>query len=180
MKLYTGKGDQGQTDLLGDRTRKSDARIGLLGSLDEATSSIGLARSHAVTGEIRDLLVECQRDLYRIMADLAFTDDIRPAQYTLGEDRVAWLEEATDSLGAQVTLAPEFVIPGETVAGATADVARTVVRRAERDAVVLRDAGQPMNEQILRYLNRLSSLLFIVARASEAAEAATAPRAKAS
>ncbi|MEZ4498657.1 MAG: cob(I)yrinic acid a,c-diamide adenosyltransferase [Thermomicrobiales bacterium] len=164
MKLYTRKGDAGQTDLLGERVSKSDPRIGVLGALDEATSAIGLARAHTESARIGRMLIDCQHDLYQIMAELAFTDDIRPAQYVLRPERVAWLEEETDLLGSEITLAPAFVLPGETIAAATTDVARTVVRRAEREAVILHEGHPTVNRQILRYLNRLSSLLFIVAR----------------
>jgi cob(I)alamin adenosyltransferase len=164
MRLYTGKGDGGSTDLLGARVGKTDPRIEILGELDETSAVCGLARAHATQRRTRDLLITVQRDLYAIMAELAFTPDIRPDERTFPAERTAWLEEATDQLGADVPLPPQFVVPGESVAGATLDVARTVVRRAERVAVAVAAEGQIENEQILRYLNRLSSLLFILAR----------------
>jgi cob(I)alamin adenosyltransferase len=170
MRIYTAKGDQGSTDLLGERVGKDDARIELLGTLDEATSAIGLGRAHAAIDAWREHLIQAQRDLYRIMAELAFTDDIRPDAYRLPAERVAWLEEAIAAIEASVTLPPQFVLPGDTVPGAALDVARTVVRRAERVAVALDRAGHMPNPEILRYLNRLSTLLFIVARAEDLAE----------
>lgn len=170
MRIYTAKGDQGSTDLLGERVGKDDPRIDLLGALDEATSSIGLGRAHATIAPWREHLIEAQRDLYRIMAELAFTDDLRPDAYRLPAERVAWLEAAIAEVEASVTLPPQFVLPGDTVPGAALDVARAVVRRAERLAVALQRAGQVPNPEILRYLNRLSTLLFIVARAEDLAE----------
>lgn len=170
MRIYTAKGDQGSTDLLGERVGKDDPRIDLLGALDESTSAIGLGRAHATIDAWREHLVQAQRDLYQIMAELAFTDELRPDAYRLPAARVAWLEEAIAAVEATVTLPPQFVLPGDTVPGAALDVARTIVRRAERLAVALDRAGQMPNPEILRYLNRLSTLLFIVARAEDLAE----------
>lgn len=163
-RLFTGKGDQGQTDLMGARTGKDDPRIALLGDLDETTSALGLGRALAGSPRTKTLLIDVQRDLYKIMAELAFTDELRPAGYAIGAERVEHLETVTDALTAEVELPPQFVLPGDSVAGATLDLGRTVARRAERHAVALNAAGQPVNPQILRYLNRLSSLLFILAR----------------
>lgn len=164
MRYYTGKGDQGTTDLLGDRVGKNDPIVEVLGTLDEATSSIGNGRAHATSTELRGWLMETQHDLYRILAELAFTDDIRPDSYHFDAGRVAWLEQITDEIGARVELPPHFILPGDTVPGAALDVARTVVRRAERRAVALMGIGKLGNQEIVRYLNRLSSLLFIAAR----------------
>ena len=163
-RLYTGKGDTGSTDLLGERVEKDDPRIDLLGALDETSSSLGLARAMATADGTKETLIATQRDLYQIMAELAFTAELRPASLSLAEARVTWLEETTDALTAEVNLPPQFVLPGETVAGATLDVARTVARRAERQAVALAHTEQVTNPRILQYLNRLSSLLFILAR----------------
>jgi len=179
MRLYTGRGDQGTTDLLGERVGKDDARVALLGALDETTSTIGLGRALAGAARTKELLIEVQRDLYKIMAELAFVVEVRPAGYTLGEDRVQRVSELTDELTAAVPLPREFIIPGESVPGAALDVARTVARRAEREAVALANAGQIANPQILRYLNRLSSLLFMLARFEDQQSGATPLRAKA-
>jgi cob(I)alamin adenosyltransferase len=179
MKLYTRKGDAGQTDLLGERVSKNDPRIDLIGALDEATSSIGLARSMSTIPRLAEWLIESQRDLYKMMAELAFTDELRPDSFALGVDRVEWLEHLTDGLGDEVALAPHFIVPGDTVPGAALDVARTIVRRAERQAVDLAGPGHVSNDQILRYLNRLSSFLFIAARYEESAAGLVARKAKA-
>ena len=179
MRLFTGKGDGGETDLLGERVGKDDPRISLIGALDEATSSIGLARAMSGDERANDWSKEVQRDLYQIMAELAFIDELRPDAYVLPAERVTRLEELTDTLTGEIELPRHFVLPGETAAGAAFDVARTVVRRAEREAVALANSGHPLNIEIVRYLNRLSSLLFMLARAEEAREGAVAPKAKA-
>jgi cob(I)alamin adenosyltransferase len=179
MRLFTGKGDGGETDLLGERVSKNDPRIGLIGALDEATSSLGLARAMSGDGRANEWSREVQRDLYQIMAELAFVDELRPDAYVLPADRVTRLEELTDQLTAEIELPRHFVLPGETVAGAAFDVARTVVRRAEREAVDLAVSGHPVNREIVRYLNRLSSLLFMLARAEEVRAGTFAPKAKA-
>jgi cob(I)alamin adenosyltransferase len=170
MRIYTAKGDAGATDLLGERVGKDDPRIDLLGALDESTSAIGLGRAHATIAAWQEFLIQAQRDLYQIMAELAFVDELRPDAYRLPADRVAWLEASIATVEATVTLPPQFVLPGDTVPGAALDVARTVVRRAERLAVALDRDGKMPNPEILRYLNRLSTLLFIVARAEDLAE----------
>jgi len=178
MRLYTGKGDQGTTDLLGERVGKDDGRIAAIGALDEATSAIGLGRALAETDRAKSLLIEAQRDLYRIMAVLAFTDELRPERYALDPDRVRWLEQTTDALGDEVSLPPEFILPGDSYAGAALDVARSVARRAEREAVSLARAGHLTDPQVLPYLNRLSSLLFVLARFEDRAAGVAPLRAK--
>lgn len=178
MRLFTGKGDDGSTDLLGARVAKDDARIDLLGTLDEATSAIGLARAQAQSERTPPLLVTVQRDLYEIMAELAYTDDLRPGSRQFDGARVIWLEDQTDGLTTEVSLPPEFVLPGDSVSGAALDVARTVVRRSERETVALHHHQQLRNHEILRYLNRLSSLLFIAARFEDRASGVKSTPAK--
>jgi len=167
MKIYTARGDQGGTDLLGERVSKADPRIELMGSLDEATSTIGFGRSLATWSNANELLLATQRDLYQIMAELAFVDTTRPESLQFSEGRVSWLESSIATVQESVELPREFVVTGDTTAGAALDVARTVARRAERHAVALADAGVIGNPQIIRYLNRLSTLLFILARAED-------------
>jgi cob(I)alamin adenosyltransferase len=179
MRLYTGRGDDGSTDLLGARVSKDDPRIEVLGALDEATSAIGLARSLAADVQIGQDLIDVQRDLYRLMAELAFTAELRPATYEMSPERVTWLGTETDDLSARVTLPAEFILPGESTPGAALDVARTIVRRAERLTVALaRDSGD-VSATILAYLNRLSSLLFIAARVEDHVAGGEIRRAKA-
>jgi len=169
MRIHTGRGDSGQTDLLGERVTKSDPRIELMGALDEATSAIGLGRALTSIEESRERLLTTQRDLYAIMAELAFTDPTRPDAMVFPAERADWLDSTLEDLTSRIELPRAFVVPGDTVASAALDVARTVVRRAERQAVVLAEAGSVGNGIILRYLNRLSSLLFMLARAEDLA-----------
>lgn len=165
MRLFTGKGDQGDTDLLsGGRVGKDDPRVALLGALDEATSAIGFGRALAASARAKDLLTEVQHDLYRLMAGLAFAGEVRPPGYRVGADRVVRLEALVDELSGEVEILPRFILPGDSVAGAALDIARTVARRAEREAVALAHAGQLDDPQVLSYLNRLSSFLFVIAR----------------
>jgi cob(I)alamin adenosyltransferase len=178
VRFYTGLGDDGTTDLLGARVAKDDPRIDALGSLDETTSAIGLARSMAVDGRVREDLVAVPRDLYRIMAELAFTPELRPAAYDFEVDRVDWLGVETDGLATGVDLPREFILPGESPPGAALDVARAVTRRGERQVVALVHGGYQVNPTILSYLNRLSSLLFIAARVEDRAAGSDPKRAK--
>jgi len=167
MRIYTARGDTGQTDLLGERVEKDDPRIDVIGTLDETTSSIGLGRALARVPETNDRLKTVQRDLYQVMAELAFTDETRPDSLHFAADRTSWLESELERLSAAIELPREFVLPGETAAGAALDVARTVSRRAERQAVALTREGVIGNPEIVRSLNRLSSLLFMLARAED-------------
>ncbi|MBA3415062.1 MAG: cob(I)yrinic acid a,c-diamide adenosyltransferase [Chloroflexia bacterium] len=180
MRLYTGRGDRGQTDLLGARVGKTDPRIEAMGALDETSSAIGLARAAVTTERVRLALIETQRDLYKVMAELAFTTEQYPQRVEIGPDRVAWLEAETDTLTAEAPPLREFVLPGETAAGAALDWARVMARRAERRVVAVAEAGEATaemgvrNPNVLPYLNRLSSLLFALARWEEH-EAGRAP-----
>jgi cob(I)alamin adenosyltransferase len=168
-KLYSGRGDDGFTGLLGaGRVPKYDPRPEAYGTLDEASSLMGLARAIVKSERSRALLLESQRHLYCIMSELAATPENAERFRCLGTEHVAWLESQTDALGSEVVLPDEFVVPGDSQAGATLDVARTVVRRAERLVVKLMHDGLATNEQVMRYLNRLSSLLFVMARYEDA------------
>jgi cob(I)alamin adenosyltransferase len=164
MPFYTRSGDEGFTDLLGGRVPKYDARPETYGTIDEATSNLGLARALAHSDRTKAILVEVQRDLYTMMAELAFASDMRQGKFHITAEHVARIEAETDALEADVPLPPHFILPGDSVAGAALDVARAVIRRAERLAVKLAHDGEVENAQVLAYLNRLSSLLFILGR----------------
>ncbi len=164
MPFYTRGGDKGYTDLLGGRVPKYAARPETFGTIDEATSVIGFARSLAGSERTQAILIDVQRDLYLMMAELAFAPDMQQKRYHITAEHVARVEAETDALEADVPLPPHFILPGDSQGGAVLDVARTVVRRAERLAVRLAHDGEVDNEQLLAYLNRLSSLLFILAR----------------
>lgn len=156
--ISTGRGDDGTTTLLGSgRIGKDDPRITVLGDVDEASSFLGLARAEA-DEEVGGLLIECQRLLYRVMGDVAMPGE----ENTVGEEDLASVDGALEEWRARTEIPKEFVVPGESRLGALLDVARTVVRRAERSLVAAGYAeGHPY---AIRVVNRISDLLFVVAR----------------
>jgi cob(I)alamin adenosyltransferase len=164
VPFYTRLGDEGFTDLLGGRVPKYDPRPETYGTLDEATSCIGYARAVALSERTRSILIEVQRDLYLMMAELAFSPEMQQQRYHITQEHIDRIEAETDRLEADVPLPPHFILPGDSQSGAMLDIARTVIRRAERLAVRLAHDGLIDNGQILAYLNRLSSLLFILGR----------------
>ncbi|MEW5959901.1 MAG: cob(I)yrinic acid a,c-diamide adenosyltransferase [Chloroflexota bacterium] len=166
--LYTRQGDEGYTRLLGkDRIPKYDLRPEAYGTVDEAGSFMGLVRAEPAASErTRQLILASQRDLWILMGELAAAPGVELPR-RLAADRTAWLEAETDRLGAETPPLTQFVIPGDTIISARLEVARAVVRRAERRVAHLAHANLLDNNEILRYLNRLSSLLFALARYEE-------------
>jgi cob(I)alamin adenosyltransferase len=164
--MYTGKGDDGFTGLLGrERVPKHDLRPEAYGSVDEAQAAMGLARAAARDARTRAILLDAQRDLYHVMAELAAATPEAAAQVDgLPPERVTWLERAIDDLDGELPPLRVFVVPGDGPASAALHLARTVVRRAERRVARLAHRGDAPNADLLRYLNRLSSLLFVLAR----------------
>lgn len=163
VPFYTGRGDDGYTGVLGEgRVPKDDARIEALGAIDEAGAALGAARSICRVPESAALILEIQRDLYRIMAEVAATPENAERFRSIGSERVAWLESQVDALGTTVEVPQEFILPGDTVGGAFLDLARAVVRRAERRVAALFHQNGLSNLELLRYLNRLSSLCFLL------------------
>ncbi len=161
--FYTRGGDEGFTGLLGEgRVAKEDLRMEALGAVDEASAALGLARAHAHSEEGPGLLLHVQRDLYGLMAELAATPENTERFHTIDAARVAWLEAQVDALSRLVEVPREFIVPGDTVEGAFFDLARAVVRRAERRVAALLHRGDITNPELLRYLNRLSSLCFVL------------------
>jgi len=169
VRIYTRAGDDGTTGLyFGGRVRKDDPAIELNGTVDEAQAVIGLARSAAAKGgELDTLLVAIERDLWVLMAEVATASDNRrklvAGKSLVTIDMVTRLEAAIDSLAERTELPKDFVVPGEDAVAATLDVARTVVRRAERLTVASPVAGS----LVATYLNRLSDLLWAAARFQE-------------
>ncbi len=157
--ISTRKGDDGTTTLLGaGRLSKNDVRIALLGDIDEASASLGIARAEAVNEELKGLLLEFQRLLYRVMGDVAMPGEPN----VVGPADVERMDEALESWSARTEIPKEFVIPGESKVGALLDFARNVVRRAERTAV---HAGFVQDHpHALKAINRLSDVLFVLAR----------------
>ena len=179
MRIYTRKGDSGTTGLLfgGDRVSKADPRTDAYGTLDEAVSALGLARASIGSAtdrtEVRlgELLVRLQRELFVAGAELATHTDRRD-RLTDGVSRVtpemvAALEDEIDELETLVEQPREFVLPGETMTGAFIDLARTVVRRAERRTVAIAESGGLPDSQVVPYLNRLADLLFVMGRGAD-------------
>ena len=163
MSFYTRKGDDGYTGILGEgRIPKEHPRTEALGAIDEATSALGLARASARAPQIAPIILQVQRDLYRLMAEVAATSENVEKFRAIDETKVAWVEEQTDSLSKAVRMPSEFIIPGDTPASAALDLARTVVRRAERRVAELFHLGGIDNPQVLNYVNRLSSLCFVL------------------
>lgn len=166
---YTGAGDDGTTGLLGEgRVPKHHSQPEALGAVDEATSAIGTARCLLHDRDVGETLLRIQRDLYELMAELAATAETQARFRTIGPDQVGWLADRTDEFGARVSMPGEFVCPGDSQQGATLDHARAVVRRAERRVSRLIDEGLLDGSHALAYLNRLSSLLFVLARHADA------------
>ncbi len=160
---YTRAGDDGSTGLLGKgRVPKYDLVPEVLGTIDEATAAVGMARAVCQAPESPNLLLKIQRDLYGLMAEAAATDENIEKFQVIDPAHVAWLEEQIDRLSTSVEMPREFIIPGDCLAGAALDVARAVVRRAERRMAEFIHRGDSRNPELLSYLNRLSSLLFVL------------------
>lgn len=156
--ISTRGGDDGTTTLLGGgRISKHDARIIVLGDVDEASSSIGLARAES-DGDMAELLIGLQRLLYRVMGDVAMPEE----EDAVGESDLAYLDAALEEWRNRTEIPNEFVIPGETRLGALLDVSRSVVRRAERSLAAAGYAEAHPNA--FKAVNRLSDVLFVVAR----------------
>lgn len=132
------------------------------GTVDEASAALGIARAAALSDRTKDLILTAQRDLYHMMAELAATQQAAAKFRAVDDARVQWLERETDAVTALITLPKHFVVPGDSVSGAYLDLARTIVRRAERIVVKLVHDGLVENVALVRYLNRLSSLLFVL------------------
>ena len=169
MRIYTKTGDDGTTGLLyGGRISKADPAAEAYGSIDEAVAALGLARALAGPGDLHDLILRLQRELFVVAADLA-TNPGERARLTAGVSlttpgMVEALEALIDAQVAARPLPEEFIVPGANPASAALDLARTLARRAERRTVELRESGGTVNPDALQYLNRLSDTLFVLAR----------------
>lgn len=193
--VATGRGDDGTTGLLfgGERISKDDPRTEAFGAIDEAIAALGLARAElAVKAEhgtlpraiarLPEVLLRVQRDLFVAGAELATAPDAanrqRPGETRVTVQMVSGLDELLDETEAHVALPREFVVPGETRLSASLELARTIVRRAERRAVAVRKAEPLPEDQLVPYLNRLADLLWILARAAEQGESRAATPSK--
>ncbi len=169
MKVYTKTGDDGTTGrFLGGRVSKSDPLVEASGDVDEAIAALAVVRAGSADGELGATVFELQRELFVVGADLAANPDHRDRLVAeVSEVSVAMvdrLEAQIDRLVAEKPLRPVFIVPGSDATSAALDLARTVVRRAERHAVGAARSGELVSEMALRYLNRLSDLLFVLAR----------------
>lgn len=166
MKIYTKTGDLGETSLF-DNTRvlKSDERVDAYGEVDETNACLGVARAAGVDAEISALIVTLQQKLFALGARLADpSQKIAPrvTKASLTDADITFMEEAIDQLEAGLPPLKAFILPGGASAGAALHLARTVCRRAERRVVAMGQEGDPF---VIIYLNRLSDLLFVMARA---------------
>ena len=170
-KIYTKKGDLGETGFYtGERVKKNDLRIEALGSVDELNSLVGLVAA-TVSGEdplhveIKSILEQLQHDLFTIGAELTMLSDTKNEYKTpkITEQHIQDVERIIDEIQERLPEQKSFILPGGTPLSAWLNFARTVTRRAERTIVTLSEA-RPINEQLLKYLNRVSDLFHILAR----------------
>jgi cob(I)alamin adenosyltransferase len=168
-RIYTRTGDGGETGLFGGgRVSKDDLRVRAYGAIDELNAVIGLARATGHTREIDAVLERLQHQLFDLGAELATPDPASQAAAHAGHVSAIWvdaLEQDIDRFEARLPALRQFVLPGGVPAAATLHHARTVARRAEREIVALA-AREPLNPELLKYVNRLSDLLFVLARAA--------------
>ena len=161
-KICTHTGDNGTTGLGdGSRTGKDDPRIEAIGSIDELNSLLGLLLSHGLPADLQERLSRVQHCLFDLGGELCLPD--QPDRAVLGAEQAAELETALDELNAALPPLKEFILPGGSSDAALCHLARTVCRRAERRLVSLDRTG-PVNPAAIMYLNRLSDLLFVMAR----------------
>jgi cob(I)alamin adenosyltransferase len=189
--VATGKGDTGTTGLLfgGDRIRKDDPRTEAYGTIDEAVAALGVARAATQGAEpgtqlarVGEIILGIQRDLFVAAAELATNPDAWDRQIEsrtrVSATMVSAMDEQLRELEGQIVMPHEFVVPGETALSAAIEVARTILRRAERRAVSLEAAGRVPGDHLLPYLNRTADLLWVLARAAEQAETRAATPAR--
>jgi cob(I)alamin adenosyltransferase len=172
MKAFNKRGDLGETSLLlGGRVAKSDPRCEAYGTVDEAVSLLGLARALARKEQVAHILYSIQQDLFIVGSELAVAADeyhkFKAKHQVVTAEMVDRLESLIEGLERKVDMPKAFVIPGNCPSSAVLDVARTVIRRAERRVVALKNENMVPNERVLAYLNRLADLVFTLARYEE-------------
>ena len=172
MKIYTKTGDDGETGLFGGgRVSKDDPRIEAYGTVDELNAALGVARAEQPPAEIDAVLAELQSDLFTVGAELATRNPSGHNVPTITPGHIARLESAIDRFEATLAPLKQFILPGGTRPAAALHHARTICRRAERRLVTAMNAAEdhPISQPLLVYLNRVGDLLFVLARAANAA-----------
>lgn len=169
MKLFNKRGDGGETSLLfGGRVPKSDPRTEAYGTLDEAVSALGLGRALAGKERVKEIILELQKELFVVGAELATSEEnMDRLTNRVEEAGVDRLQELIEEIEEKIELPRAFVIPGENPSSSALDLARTIIRRGERRAVALKEQGVLKNLEILCFLNRLADLAFLLARFEE-------------
>ncbi len=169
MKIYTRTGDDGTTGLLGSsRVRKHDARVEAYGSVDELNAALGVAGVHDTQGWFRELVADIQSALFQVGAELATADPKMLEKLSrVADDDIVGLERHIDLLEQDLEPLTKFILPSGTSLAAHLHLARTVCRRAERRVTALAE-HEAVDSRIVRYLNRLADLLFVMARWSNA------------
>jgi cob(I)alamin adenosyltransferase len=168
-KIYTRTGDGGSAGLVdGNRVSKSSLRMTAIGEVDEANAAIGMAIAAVGAGELADRLLKIQNDLFDLGADVATPGNVDGALRIVAS-QVERLEGEIDAMNASLEPLTSFILPSGSAAVASLHLARAIVRRAERAAVALNES-EPLNPQLLAYLNRLSDHLFVAARHVAASE----------
>jgi cob(I)alamin adenosyltransferase len=162
-KFFTRSGDDGFTSRLGKgRLPKHHDVIEAVGTIDEASAILGIARALVQSPGSVDLILTIQRDLYRLMAEISASEEAASQFRIIDETKVAWLEEQIEILGKDIEMPKDFIVPGDSLPGAILALARTSVRKAERRIARLQYQREVNNNNLVRYLNRLSSLCFIL------------------
>jgi cob(I)alamin adenosyltransferase len=174
-RIYTRGGDRGETSLGdGSRVSKLDLRIGTYGTVDEVNAHIGIALAGDLPPDLRRVLQRVQNELFDVGADLAVPYEVDDGRLRVTDERISALEQECDRFNAGLSELKSFVLPGGTEAAARLHVARTVCRRAEREALATSHEVE-INPRVVVYLNRLSDLLFILARSANAASGRDEP-----
>ncbi len=164
MKIYTKKGDSGETSLFGgERVLKKHIRIDTYGTVDELNSVLGVALAHSCSDETRNWLSELQKQLFVLGADLATPPEKKARIDRITPKHTDYLEQAIDKMEESLPALKTFILPGGSICGAHLHLARTICRRAERLAVEC-TRSEEITPEVLKYLNRLSDFLFTLAR----------------
>lgn len=165
MSIATKRGDRGQTALPGGvRVSKAHPRVECYGTIDELISQMGLARAMANDAEVNELTRHIQRELFKVGSAIGATAESRKPAPEITEEMIAALDREVERIEATPGILIDWSVSGELAGSAAFDVARTVCRRAERLAVGLHESGELPNPQVLIYLNRLSDVLWLLAR----------------